>query len=340
MIRTRPTRPVFLVSTLLVLAPALGACSGGSDGASSTANTASNASAAAGVPVRVDTIRKMDLDVLVTAPGRTEALKQDRVRAPFASHLVSLSVTDGDRVHAGQVVAEVVSKDSEAALEGARQMLAAAGNAADSADAERAIEVAKRQLVRRPLRAPADGVVLSHAVGVGDYLDQGEVLLTIAEAGTVYFNAQVTQGDLSRVKPGERAAIELPAVGTEPVGAVVHGILPTASSENLSAPVRLDFEPARPDITVGLFGTVSIVAGRHAGAIVVPPGAVLRDDVSGVSRVAVVGHGDIAHWVVVKTGIQDGNHLEIVSPTLPVGGLVITDGQVGLPDSARVSIQP
>lgn len=340
MIRTRPTGSVLVVSTLLALAPVLGACSGGKDDAPATARTAKAASTVTGVPVRVDTIRRMDLDVLVTAPGRTEALKQDRIRAPFASHLVSLSVTDGDRVHAGQEVAELVSKDSEAALEGARQMLAAAGNAADSADAERAIAVAKRQLVQRPLRAPADGVVLSHAVAVGDYLDQGEVLLTVAEAGTVYFNAQVTQGDLASVRPGEHATIALPAVGTKAVGAVVHGILPTASSRNLSAPVRLDFQPPRPDLTVGLFGTVSIVTGRHRNAVVVPPGAVLRDDVSGVSRVAVVGAGDIAHWVVVKTGLQDGNDMEILSPTLPVGRLVITDGQVGLPDSARVSIQP
>jgi multidrug efflux pump subunit AcrA (membrane-fusion protein) len=337
---TRPTGLAPVVVTLLALVPVFGACSGGSAGGSDAGETSAATVGVTGVPVRVDTIRRMDLDVLVTAPGRTEALQQDRVRSPFASHLVSLSVTDGDHVRAGQVVAEVVSKDSEAALEGAHRMLAAATSAQDSTDAERAIEVAKRQLVLRPLRAPADGIVLSHAVAVGDYLDEGEVLVTIAEAGAVFFNAQVTQGDLASVRPGEHATIDLPAVGKTPVGAVVQGILPTASSENLSAPVRLEFRPPRPNLTVGLFGTVSIVAGQHAEVIVVPPAAVLRDDVSGVSRVAVVGPGDIAHWVVVKTGIQQGDHVEIVSPTLPTGHLVITDGQVGLPDSARVSIQP
>ena len=329
-----------VASTLLAVAPGLTACSGGGSAGSATADKGAAPTDAVGVPVRVDTIRSMDVDVLVTAPGRTEALKEDRVRAPFAGHLVSLAVTDGDHVRAGETLAEVVSKDSEAALEGAQAMLSAAVTAADSADARRAIQVARRQLVRRPLRAPADGVVLSHSVAVGDYLDEGEVLVTVAEAGTVFFNAQVTQGDLSAVRPGERATIDLPALGTTPVDAVVHGILPSASSENLSAPVRLDFQPGRPDLTVGLFGTVSIVAGIHENAVVVPPSAVLRDDVSGVSRVAVVDSSDIARWVVVKTGIRQGDHVEILSPALPVGRLVIIDGQVGLPDSARVSIQP
>jgi RND family efflux transporter MFP subunit len=336
-IRTRSTGLTLVVSTLLVLLPTLTACSGGGESSQAAADTATTRP---DVPVSVDTIRQMNLDVVVTAPGRTEALRQDRVRAPFASHLVSVSVTDGDRVHAGEVVAEVVSKDSEAALEGARQMLAAAGSAADSADAERAVEVATRQLVRRPLRAPADGVVLSHSVAVGDYLDEGEVLLTIAEAGTVYFNAEVTQGGLAGVKPGEHATIDLPAVGKAPVGAVVHGVLPSASSGSFSAPVRLDFRPPLPNIAVGLFGTASIVASQHRNAIVVPPAAVLRDDVSGVSRLAVVDSTGIAHWVAVKTGIQQGNHLEILSPALHPGVLVIVDGQVGLPDSSRVSIQP
>ena len=339
MSRIRSLNLTLTTAALLVVLPSLTACSGGGGGDDED-SAPSVAPSSVEVPVRADTIRQMDLDVVVTAPGRTEALKQDRVRAPFASHLVALRVTDGDHVKAGEDVAQVVSKDSEAALEGARQMLAAAGNAADSADAQRAIDVAQRQLVGRPLRAPADGIVLSHGAEVGDYLDEGEVLLTIAEAGAVFFDAQVSQSDLGLVKPGQEASIELPAIGDGPAGAVVHAILPSASSDNLSAPVRLDFRPARPNITVGLFGTASIVAGHHQNAVTVPPSAVLRDDVSGVSRVAVLDStGTTAHWVVVKTGIQQDGHLEITSPKLPVGQLVVVDGQVGLPDSSRVSIQ-
>ena len=333
---------VFGPGAVLVAALLVTSCSGGGSAGDDEAAPATTAATpeATSIPVHVDTLRQMDLDRIVTAPGRTEALRQDRVRTPFPSHLVSLTVTDGDRVQAGQVVAEVVAKNSEAALEGARQMMVEARTAADSADARRAVEVAGRQLVRRPLTAPADGVVLSHAAEVGDYLDEGEVLLTIAEAGTVYFAAQVSQGDLAGVAPGEHATIDLPAVGAEPVGAVVHGVLPSASSENLTAPVRLDFSPARSNLAVGLFGTVSIITGRRTNAVVVPPAAVLRDDVSGTSRVALVDSTGTAHWVVVQTGVQEGSHVEILSPALEPGGLVIVDGQVGLPDGARVRIQP
>ena len=290
--------------------------------------------------MRIDTIRSVDLNETVTAPGRTEALRQARVRTPFAGHLVSLDVTDGDRVSSGEEVAQVVSTNSEAALQGARQMLAQARSAADSADARRAVELAREQMVRRPLMSPADGVVLSHQAEQGDYLDQGEVIVTIAEAGAVFFNAQVTQGDLGRIAPGQHAIIDLPAAGAEPVGAVVHGVLPSASSGTLSAPVRLDFSPPHPGLAVGLFGNATIVTGVRRDAVIVPAEAVLRNDVSGTSRVALMQPDGTAHWVAVQTGQRVADTVQITSPSLEPGRPVIVGGQVGLPEGARVQVEP
>jgi RND family efflux transporter MFP subunit len=336
-------RAIVAVGAVLALSLAAPACarSGGSDEDASNA-TGSAASpgpkAPTAVPVHVDTVALENLDVVVTAPGRTEALRQDRVRAPFPARLVSLRVTDGDRVTEGEVVAEVESKNSEAALRGARQMLASARSAQDSADAQRAVELARRGLVRQALHAPAAGVVLSHAAETGDYVDEGEVLVTIAEAGAVFFDAQVSQSDVARVRPGQHATIDMPAAGGA-VSAVVHGVLPSAPSENLSAPVRLDFRPPHPGLSVGLFGTAHIVVAQRTDAAVVPVSSVLRDDVTGVSRIAEVRPDGKAHWVVVQTGVQRGGRVEILSPPLAPGTRVVTDGQVGLPEGATVQVE-
>jgi Cu(I)/Ag(I) efflux system membrane fusion protein len=316
-----------------------GAQSAGASGESAQGAPAdSGAGVVAGVPVKVAAVERAGLDVIVRAPGHTEALRQDRMRAPFAARLVSLRVTDGDRVSAGQPIAELVAKSSEAALQGARSLLETAGTAQDSADARRALAIAEQNVVRQPLTSPAAGVVLSHAAETGDYVDEGEVLATIAEEGGVYFGADVPQGDLAGIRPGQEATIEMPATGGA-VGAVVHGVLPAASSQNLSAPVRLDFTPPRPELTVGLFGTARIVIGRHEDAQVVPAGAVLRDDVTGASSVALIENGK-AHWVKVETGIREGDRVEILQPPLPPGGQVVTEGLVGLPEGAAVRVEP
>jgi membrane fusion protein (multidrug efflux system) len=248
-------------------------------------------------------------------------------------------VADGDRVELDQVLAVVVAKNSAAALEGAEQMLAVAHTVADEADARRAIELARSQLVQQTLRAPTAGIVLSHSAETGDYVDESEVLLTLAPEGAVFFDAQVAQSDVNRVRAGQVARIDLPAISAEPVSAVVHGNLPVASSENFSAPVRLDFSPARTHVEVGLFGEASIVVGTRADATVVPADAVLRDDVNGVSRIALVESG-VAHWVTVDTGVQQGGNVEILHPPIELGARVVTDGQVGLPDGVKVVVQP
>ena len=297
------------------------------------------ASQAAQVPVRVDKVRRQTMNVTVAASGRTEALRQDRIRAPFASRIVALRVADGDRIERGQVVAVVVAKNSEAALVGAQQMLAAAHGGADKADAQHAVELVRKQLVQQSLRAPDAGVVLSHAAETGDYVDESEVLVTIADAGSVIFNAQVAQSEADRVHVGQAANILLPAIGAQPIRATVHGALPLASSQNFSIPILLDFASMKSQPELGLYGEAHIVTAQHADAAVVPQAAVLRDDISGVSRVAIVKAG-VAHWLTVQTGIRQGDQIEILSPVMEAGTDVIVDGQVGLPDGAKVTVQP
>src|SRR4030095_5451468 len=73
-------------------------------------------------PVRVAAVGRRTLSETVSAPGHTVALAQEKIRAPFAGTLTELSVTDGDRVRAGQTVGTIVSRDSDAALIGAREM--------------------------------------------------------------------------------------------------------------------------------------------------------------------------------------------------------------------------
>ncbi len=327
---------------LLVL---LAACGGGGGTSGATDSVSAGTPSAmetkadsSGTPVQVDTVAVRDLEATVQAPGETQALRETRVRVPFTGRLTSLSVTDGDRVSAGEALGTVVSRNSEAALEGARAMLADARTSGDSADAERALELARAGLVQGTLRAPAAGVVLSHSASAGDLVDLGETLVTIADRSSIVFVAQLAQADVPKVRKGQSARIQLTAAPQALTG-TVHDILPAASSGTLSAPVRIDFARGRAPVATGLFGQVTVVVGVRKHVTVVPAAAVLRDDVYGTTRVAVVSGGR-AIWVQVRTGLERGDTVQIVSPHLEAGSPVIVSGQVGLPDSTRVRIQP
>ena len=294
----------------------------------------------AATPVRTAVIRLATLAVTIRAPGHTDVLRPLHVRAPFSGTVATLRVADGDRVARGATLGTLVSRNSAAALDGARAMLAAARTEAERQDAQRALDLATRGLVQFPLHASEAGVVVSHAADAGDLVTEGDDILVMAPAGAVAFIAQVVQTDLPRVQAGQRVAVDL-AARAEPLAGTVHGILPAASAENLSAPVRIDLV-AGGAVGTGLFGTARITVGERRQVPVVPAAALLQDDVYGTTQVAIVGPAPDrrAHWVRVTPGVRDAGLVEILAPPLPPGTTVIVSGQVGLPEGAPVRAEP
>lgn len=297
-----------------------------------------DSAAAAAIPVRVAAAARATLAEVVSGPGRTAAFSQLKMRAPFPGTLTELSVLDGDAVRRGQVLGSIVSRDSEAALAGAREMRRQAASPAEQTDANRAIALAERNLVRAPLVSSADGTVLSHAASQGDRVSEDQEILVIEDASSVAFVADVPQADLGRIRPGEKTSVEIGG-RARPIPGVVRTVLPSANPADYTAPVRIDFQGAEGRLPLGVFGTARITVGRRENVLVVPEAAVLRDDVTGVSRLAVVKEGR-ARWLVVGTGAREPDRTEILSGGLAEGDRVVVSGQVGLPDGSPVSVQP
>jgi membrane fusion protein, multidrug efflux system len=321
----------------LALAASLAACRRGQDSAPAGENAAPPSADAVAVPVRVAPVARVSLSRVVSAPGQTSALSQQKVRAPFAGTLMELTVTDGDSVRKGQAVGAIVARETLASLDGAREMQRSARTPEEKADADRAVALADRNLVRNTIHAEADGVVLSHAAAAGDRVSEDQELLTIAARDSLVFVAGVTQSDLASVRPGQPVSVEL-AGRARPLAGVVHDVLPSANPGDFTAPVRVDLRELPGGTALGLFGTARITV-ESRDAIAVPDAAILRDDVSGVSRVALVKDGR-ARWTDVVTGLRGAAGTEIVSPALATSDTVVVTGQVGLPEGARVTIRP
>jgi multidrug efflux pump subunit AcrA (membrane-fusion protein) len=324
------------VVALLSAGLLLGACRGRDAASPSPAPTASPQPAAA-VPVRVAFPRRGDLVQFVTAPGRTSVLWQDKIRAPFTGTLTELLVTDGDAVRQGQRLGTIVSRDSEAALTGAREMARQAKTDAERRDAARAMSLAERGLVQAPLLSSADGVVLSHAAAAGERLSEGQEILSVADSSSIVFVADTPQSELARIRPGQPAEIDL-AGRPAPVAGVVHDVLPGANAADFTVPVRVDMRGVSRTPPLGLFGHARITVAERHGVLLIPEEAVIRDDVHGTTRIALVGDRR-AHWVDVTPGGETAGSVEIVSPALSPTDRVIVSGQVGLPEGAAVVVE-
>ncbi|MEP6801313.1 MAG: efflux RND transporter periplasmic adaptor subunit [Acidobacteriota bacterium] len=285
--------------------------------------------------VRIARVSSASLSETVSGPGHTSALSQQKVRAPFAGTLLELRVTDGDVVRRGQAIGTMVARESEAALSGAREMVREAQSPAQHADAERAIALAERNLVRKSIAASADGPVLSHAAASGDKLAEDQEILTIADASSIVFLADVPQNDLPRIHPGQAASVEITGRPAAIPGRV-HSVLPGANAVDFSGSVRIDLPGSAARLTLNLFGTARLTVGERPEALVVSDAAILRDDVSGTARLAAVVNGRV-HWIDVRTGLRSNGATEVSGNGVTAGLPVIVSGMVGLPEGKAVA---
>jgi Cu(I)/Ag(I) efflux system membrane fusion protein len=276
------------------------------------------------------------IEVVVSGTGGLDVLDDERVRAPFNGILTSLDVHIGDHVAGGAVIGSMIAENSDAALRGARSMVSSARTDAERAAAREALRVAEANVVNTPLVAPKSGVVIARPASAGERLAQGDSVVSIAATESMVFFANVAQNDLALVRVGQRARVQIAARQARFPG-VVHNIMPADTASTATMRVRIDLAPMAGAVPVGTFGTAIIVVNEHRNVPAVPKGALLRDDVTGRTQVALVERGNIAHWVDVVPGVADSAWVEIKTPRLAAGQRVITTGQVGLPDSTHVA---
>ena len=225
------------------------------------------------------------------------------------------------------IVAESQLEDSRKELESARAGLASAeaqyrstldGSALALAEADFA--VARARLEQMQVLAPAAGVVLTRSVEVGDQVQPGTPLLTLALDGALQLLIQPDERNLAQLAIGQEAMASTDAFPDRPFPARIGYVAPSVDAARGTVDVKLDL-PAppdflRPDMTV----SVEIVLGQSRAALAVPVGA-LRN---GASPSLLVLRAGRATSIEVALGQRGEVEVE-VSAGLAPGDLVILD---------------
>jgi membrane fusion protein (multidrug efflux system) len=82
------------------------------------------------------------------------------------------------------------------------------------------LDQAKVDLARAVIRAPVDGVVDQRRVAVGQRVQAGVPVMVVVPVGSIYVDANLKEGQLGRVKPGQPVRLTSDLYGS---GVVYHG---------------------------------------------------------------------------------------------------------------------
>lgn len=183
----------------------------------------------------------------VGGKARVEGAVERALSAPASGYLKAAHVRPGDRVKAGQLLAEMAEQELEVdrrRLEGevaqhesaymaaiARSDRTQMGVAlARMEEAKAQLELATRQLGRTRIEAPFDGVVIAGDLSrsVGAPVQRGDTLLTLAPAEGWRVVVEIDETDIARLRPGQRGQLALPTLPWQGVPVTVRQVTPVA----------------------------------------------------------------------------------------------------------------
>ncbi|MGH9354088.1 MAG: efflux RND transporter periplasmic adaptor subunit [Terriglobia bacterium] len=192
---------------------------------------------------------------------------------------------------------------------------------------------AEAQLAYSEIRSPIDGVVSNRPLYPGEMASAGAPLMTVMNTSKMVARATMTPEQAAQLRVGDAAMIS-GGGGPGDVPGKVSVVSPALDPS--STTIQVWAEAANPggELKAGSTVQLSVVAKSVPNALVIPASALLTAS-DGTTSVMGVGADNVAHQTQVKTGIREGDNVEITSG-LQAGGRVVTEGAFGLPDGTRV----
>lgn len=266
--------------------------------------------------------------------GALKAVNSAIVKARVPGELQGLTVREGDRVEAGQVIARVESTEYADRVRQAQQQADAAkaqveiaqrqvdNNAAlvrqgfiskTAADnslaslntaqanhraAQAGIDVLRKSLADTVLRAPISGQVSQRLAQPGERVAPEARIIEIVDLSRLELEASISPADSVAVRVGQQALLRIEGVA-QPVAATVARINPSAQAGSRSVLIYLTVA-AQPGLRQGLFAQGQL-ATETQRALAVPLNAVRTD--KPLPYVQVVEGDRIAHRTV-QTGVR------------------------------------
>jgi membrane fusion protein (multidrug efflux system) len=311
------------------------------------------------VLVEVAAPRPQDVEVTLRYPVElTAAAKVAVAPVSVSGFLTRVLVDVGDRVRAGQLVAEIDCREYSAqrsqiehSIERSKAQLAAAEvtlgrlkglddkkllAAADLdqarlqrdvlqaqlADADARLREATQRLGYCKFKAPFDGWVSERLLDPGEMVRPGgRPVVALVQTRSVRVLIPLLEDDVRKLRPDAEVEVTLQGLPDEPIRGRVSRIGRTLDPATRTQAIEVDVPNLAGALLPGMTGRASIIIERRKGALLLPVTAVLILEEGAYVFVARDGH---ARRVRVELGVDLGDWLEVRTGIAPTDAVIVT----------------
>ncbi len=305
-------------------------------------------------------VRKV-FDYQIEASGKVGATQYADLRFKQGGYLAIVRTQNGQRVEAGEVLAELDPTDWELALRQAHNQKAIAreayikevtefggnhlqpnGGITPELDerikartnfhtADLAIELAQINLAHCQLRSPIAGTVADMQLKKGNFITASQVACAVYSANQLEVALDILESELPLLRPGQRAAVAPLGQVAKVYAATVADINPKVDANGMLK-VRLRIV-APQDLFVGMNVRATVYVPQHK-ALVVPREAIV---VRSGRKVVFTEENGLAKWHYVTTGLENTQEVEITEG-LKMGEKVVVVNNLQLAHDSPVKV--
>lgn len=312
------------------------------------------------------------LTVELSVPGSVQAVSQATVRSKLSAEVKRVAVREGDRVAAGQTVAEFDTAqlraqlaERTATLASARAQLATtertrqanaqlvkqnfiSQNAFDTADSAfqaqlAAVAAAAAQLEQTQLqlndsivRAPISGIVAKRHVQPGEKVAFDAPMLAIVDLSQLEVQAQVPVSDVPQIRKGMPARVEIEGIAGRPIAGRVERINPSTEAGTRTINIYVSLPNEESLLKAGMFAKVALVTMPSSELMSLPLSAVRNE--SGQSFVWVIADGKLARRNVAIGRRDERAQLVEITSGLSAGDTVLATKFDNLKDGLAAKV--
>jgi RND family efflux transporter MFP subunit len=300
------------------------------------------------VPVEIAVAELGTAARIISATGTVEPIRSIGINAQVGGALTKVAVEEGDIVSAGQVIAEIDSRELEAQLASAEANLEVVKRVAERsrqlreqqintvAEFERdqaaytAAQATRDQLRTRvgfaTVRSPVTGVVLDKRIEQGDIVGGQTRLFTIGDVSTLVVRVPVSELDVGGLKTGDHVPLTLDAFPGRTLAARVRRVFPSADTLTRLIPVEIALTPeAARGVKPGYLARVNMQLDPRTNVLMVPTQGVLEDPSGAIVYLA---RGGKAVRTRVKRGNTFQGRVEITEGLAPGDSVIVAGNNI------------
>ncbi|MCZ4244081.1 efflux RND transporter periplasmic adaptor subunit [Pedobacter punctiformis] len=270
-------------------------------------------------PVQVTNIRDSSLAEYVELSAVSAYLEKSFVKANINGYVEGANVRTGQQVASRQLLFSLVTKEARSI-----------GNTVNKLDPGFNFSGVST------IRADQAGVIVQVNHQKGDYVQDGEPLATISNRNSLVFLLDLPY-ELNPMINRNRTLEILLSDGTKLNGSV-SGTMPAVDSVAQTQRYILKVAAGK-EIPEGLIARVRLMKTNHVQAQILPKLAVLSNETEDEFWVMKMINDSTAVKIKVKKGIESNTSTEVLAPRFSKTDRIITIGNYGIADTARVKIQ-